>query len=108
MTSWAGRPGTRAAKAETANKAAVATIRVGGALSGRSVLGPSLDTGGSPKTVRLSGTCDKQLPACSFSVTVKDHGEPGRSDQFGITVTGGLTEVRSQCIISRGNIQFHK
>ena len=108
MTSWAGRPGPRAVWAATANKAAVATIRGGGALSGCSVLVPSFDPDGSPKTVRFSGTCDKQLPACSFSVTVKDHGEPGRSYQFGITVTGGLTEVRSQRVISRGNIQFHK
>ena len=47
-------------------------------------------------------------PACSFSVTVEDNGEPGRNDQFGITVTGGLSEVRSQRVISRGNIQFHR
>ena len=83
-------------------------MRGGGALSGRSVLVLSLDPDGSPKTVRFSGTCDKQLPACSFSVTVEDHGEPGRSDQFGIRVTGGLTEVRSQRVISRGTIQFDK
>ena len=108
MTSWAGSPGTRAARVAT-SKPAVATIRGEGALSGRSVLVPSLDPDGSPKTtVRFSGACDKQLPACSFSVTVEDHGEPGRSEQFGITVTGGLTEVRSQRVISRGNIQFHK
>ena len=62
---------------------------------------------GSPKTVRFSGTCGGS-PPCAFSVTVEDHGEPGRSDQFGITVTGGVTEVRSQRVISRGNIQFHK
>jgi hypothetical protein len=63
---------------------------------------------GSPKTVRFSGNCDGSSPPCSFSVTVEDHGEPGRSDQFGIAVTGGVTEVRSQRVISRGNIQFHK
>jgi len=61
---------------------------------------------GSPKTVLFSGICGN-LPACSFSVTVEDHGEPGRSDQFGIRVTGGLTEVRSQRVIRNGNIQFH-
>ena len=33
---------------------------------------------GSPKTVRFSGTCDDNLPACSFSVTVEDDAEPGR------------------------------
>ena len=83
-------------------------MRGGGALSGRSVLVPSLNPDRSPKTVRFSGACDKQLLACSFSVTVEDHGEPGRSDQFGIMVTGGLTEVMSQRVISRWNIQFHK
>ena len=61
---------------------------------------------GTPRTVRLSGTCQGD-PECSFSVTVEDHGEPGTSDQFGIAVTGGLSEIRSQRVISRGNIQFH-
>jgi len=68
----------------------------------------AINPDGSPKTVRFSGTCDSNLPACSFSVTVEDHGEPGTNDQFGITVTGGLTEVRSQRVISKGNIQFHR
>jgi hypothetical protein len=63
---------------------------------------------GSPKTVRFSGTCRGSSPSCSFSVTVEDQGEPGTSDQFGITVIGGLTEARSQRVISRGDIQFHK
>lgn len=62
---------------------------------------------GSPKTVRFSGTCDGNLPACSFSVTVEDHGEPGTQDEFGIRVTGELAETRSQRVIGRGNIQFH-
>jgi len=59
---------------------------------------------GSPKTVLFSGTCGD---GCAFSVTVEDHGEPGTSDQFGITVTDAVSEVRSQRVISRGNIQFH-
>jgi len=63
---------------------------------------------GSPRTVRFSGTCDDSGPACSFSVTVEDHGEPGRNDQLGIAVTGVVSEVRARRIISRGNIQFHK
>lgn len=67
----------------------------------------AINPDGSPKTVRFSGTCNDSGPACSFSVTVEDHGEPGRNDQLGIAVTGGLIEVRSQRIISRGNIQFH-
>jgi hypothetical protein len=58
----------------------------------------------SPKTVLFSGTCGDN---CAFSVTVEDHGEPGINDQFGITVTGAVNEVRSQRLISRGNIQFH-
>jgi len=68
----------------------------------------AINPDGSPKTVRFSGTCDGNLPACSFSVTVEDLDEPGKNDQFGIAVTGGLIEDRSQRIISRGNIQFHK
>jgi len=40
--------------------------------------------------------------------TVEDHGEPGTSDQFGIAVTGAVSEVRSRRIISCRNIQFHK
>jgi hypothetical protein len=59
---------------------------------------------GSPKTVLFSGTCGDN---CAFSVTVEDHGEPGINDQFGVTVTGAVSEVRSQRLISRGNIQFH-
>jgi hypothetical protein len=59
---------------------------------------------GSPKTVLFSGTCGD---GCAFSVTVQDNGEPGTSDQFGVTVTGAVSEVRSQRVISRGNIQFH-
>jgi len=60
---------------------------------------------GSPKTVLFSGTCGDG--SCAFSVTVEDHGEPGINDQFGVTVTGAVSEVRSQRLISKGNIQFH-
>ncbi|HWZ42701.1 MAG TPA: ice-binding family protein [Candidatus Saccharimonadales bacterium] len=59
---------------------------------------------GSPKTVLFSGICGD---GCAFSVTVEDHGEPGTSDQFSVTVTGTVNEVRSQRVISHGNIQFH-
>jgi len=59
---------------------------------------------GSPKTVLFSGTCGG---TCTFSVTVEDHGEPGRNDQFGVTVAGPETEVTSLRVISNGNIQFH-
>jgi Ice-binding-like len=63
---------------------------------------------GSPKTVLFSGTCRGSSPSCSFFVTVEDHGEAGTLDEFGILVTGGATEVRSQRVISNGNIQFHE
>jgi len=59
---------------------------------------------GSPNTVLFSGTCGN---GCAFSVTVEDNGEPGINDQFGVTVTGAVSEVRSQRVISVGNIQFH-
>jgi type VI secretion system secreted protein VgrG len=62
---------------------------------------------GSPLTVLFSGTCGV---GCAFTVTVQDHGQPGTSDQFGITVTsaaGAPIEVRSQRVISNGNIKFH-
>jgi hypothetical protein len=59
---------------------------------------------GSADTVQFSGTSGGNS---FFTVTVQDNGEPGRTDQFGITVTGALTEVRSQRVISKGNIQLH-
>ncbi len=68
----------------------------------------AINPDGSPKTVRFSGTCGGGGPACSFSVTVEDHGEPGINDRLGIAVTGADFEVRSQRIINHGNIQFHK
>ena len=83
----------------------VTGLRINGPVTAIEVI--AINSNGSPKTVRFSGTCDGNLPACSFSVTVEDNGEPGRSDQFGIAVTGGPTEVRSQRVISNGNIQFH-
>ncbi|HXC47591.1 MAG TPA: ice-binding family protein [Candidatus Sulfotelmatobacter sp.] len=64
----------------------------------------ALNPDGSPKTVLFSGTCGD---GCSFTVTVEDHGEPGINDQFGVTVIAPVGEVRSQRVISRGNIQFH-
>jgi hypothetical protein len=83
----------------------VTGLHVNGPVTNVEVIAINLD--GSPKTVRFSGICGGNLPACSFSVTVEDNGEPGRIDEFGITVTGGLSEARSQRVISNGNIQFH-
>jgi hypothetical protein len=83
-------------------------------VTGLHVNGPVTDivviavyTDGTPKTVLFLGLCNG-VPSCSFSVIVEDHGEPGTIDQFGITIVGDVSEVRSQRVISRGNIQFHK
>jgi hypothetical protein len=59
---------------------------------------------GSPNTIRFSGTSGGNS---FFTVTVQDNGEPGRTDQFGLTVTGALSEVESLRVISKGNIQIH-
>lgn len=81
----------------------------------------ALNPDNSPKTVRFTGTCEadrneghngheghEQNPqTCAFSVTVEDNGEPGRNDEFGVRITGDVTETRSQRVIERGNIQFH-
>jgi hypothetical protein len=62
---------------------------------------------GSPKTVRFSGTCRAKSPACAFSVTVEDNGKGGKTDEFGITVTGAISEARSQRVLKSGNIEAH-
>jgi hypothetical protein len=63
---------------------------------------------GSAQTVRLSGNC-AQLANCTFVATVQDNGEPGRDDQFGVTivVNGVVVEQRSMRLVRNGNIQFH-
>ncbi|HEU0297497.1 MAG TPA: DUF11 domain-containing protein [Anaerolineales bacterium] len=80
-------------------------LHVNGSVNDIQVIATNPD--GSPKTVQFSGTCDGNGPACTFIVTVEDHGEPGTEDEFGITVTGELAESQSQRVISKGNIQFH-
>jgi hypothetical protein len=82
----------------------VTGLHVGGPVSDIQVIAVYAD--GSPRTVLFSGICSGVL-SCSFSVTVEDRGEPGTSDEFGITIIGDVSEVRSQRAISRGNIQFH-
>jgi len=84
----------------------VTGLHVNGPVTGISVIAVNPD--GSPKTVQFCGSCGPAVPQCDFIVTVEDHGEPGTTDQLGLTVTGTLTEARSQRVIARGNIQFHK
>ena len=69
----------------------------------------ALNPDGTPKTVRLSGTCDGFLPACTFSIVTEDNGEPPVNDMFGITIvsSGQVVEARSLRRIRNGNIQFH-
>lgn len=69
----------------------------------------ALNADGTPKTARLSGTCDGFLPSCTFSVLTEDNGEPPVNDRFGITIVsnGQVVEARSLRLIRNGNIQFH-
>ena len=80
-------------------------LHINGSVNEIQVIATNLD--GSPRTVQFSGTCDSNGPACTFIVTVEDHGEPGTEDEFGITITGDISETQSQRVISQGNIQFH-
>jgi hypothetical protein len=80
-------------------------LHINGSVNTIQVLAINAD--GTPKTVQFSGTCDRNGPACTFIVTVEDNGEPGTSDEFGITVTGDVSESQWQRVISKGNIQFH-
>lgn len=65
-------------------------------------------TDGSAQTVRFSGACDG-LTNCTFSTVVQDNGEPGRDDQFGVTVVlnGEVVEEQDMRVVRNGNIQFH-
>lgn len=65
-------------------------------------------TDGSAQTVRFSGTCDG-VADCTFSVLTQDNGEPGRDDQFGVTVVlnGQAVEEEDMRVVRNGNIQFH-
>lgn len=69
----------------------------------------ALNDDDTPKTVRFSGTCEQLLAGCTFSVMVQDNGEPGRNDQFGVTVAadGEVLEERAMRVVRNGNIQFH-
>jgi hypothetical protein len=66
------------------------------------------DTDGAAQTVRFSGTCDG-LANCTFSAKAQDNGEPGRDDQFGVTVVlnGQVVEEQDMRVVRNGNVQFH-
>lgn len=89
------------------NHVVAANRHVNGPVTAIDVL--ALNDAGEPETVRVSGTCGATAPGCTFSVVVEDNGEPGRNDEFGVTVVAGgqVVEARSQRVVRNGNIQFH-
>jgi hypothetical protein len=67
----------------------------------------TINSDGSPKMVRFSGTCQNSA-TCTFSVTVEDNGEPAVNDRFGIVVVGSESdESTPDRVVSNGNIQVH-
>ena len=55
-------------------------------------------------TATFAGTCINNGAPCTFSVVVSDNGEPGATDTFSISISGGPTEGGT---LRSGNIQFH-
>ncbi|PYN06707.1 MAG: hypothetical protein DME06_18150, partial [Candidatus Rokuibacteriota bacterium] len=43
-------------------------------------------------TATFGGTCTVNGTSCTFTVNVTDNGEPGTTDTFAISVSGGPTE----------------
>ena len=64
-----------------------------------------VETGPNEVTFSGTGTVDR-LPV-SFEVTVRDSGEPGRSDFFRIEISGSVVSSRAGNL-TRGNIQVHR
>jgi hypothetical protein len=56
-------------------------------------------------TATFGGTCTNNGAPCTFTVNVTDNGEPGDTDTFTISVSGGPTEGGT---LRSGNIQIHK
>lgn len=56
-------------------------------------------------TATFGGTCTNNGAPCTFTVDVVDNGEPGFSDTFTISVSGGPTEGGT---LRSGNIQIHQ
>jgi hypothetical protein len=105
MPGAGGAPGT--GHFNYVNHAVAANRHVNGPVTDVDIV--ALNPDGSPRTARLSGTCDGFLPSCTFSVLTEDNGEPGRNDRFGIVVVsaGQVVEARSLRVVRNGNIQFH-
>ncbi|MGD9905030.1 MAG: ice-binding family protein [Vicinamibacterales bacterium] len=89
------------------NHVVAPNLHINGPVTDLDVVG--LNDDGSPKTARVSGTCDGFLPSCTFSVLTEDNGEPPVNDRFGVTIVsnGQVVEARSLRLIRNGNIQFH-
>src|SRR2546428_828525 len=56
-------------------------------------------------TATFSGTCTKNGALCTFAVDVTDNGEPGKTDQFTISISGGTPEGGT---LQSGNILIHE
>lgn len=56
-------------------------------------------------TATFGGTCTSDGVPCTFSVNVTDNGEPGVTDIFTISVSGGPAEDGT---LRGGNIQIHQ
>ncbi len=52
----------------------------------------------------FGGTCKNNGSPCTFTVHVEDHGEPGSTDAFVITINGGVPQGG---VLRSGNIQIH-
>ena len=105
------RPGTAGAPAtgtfNYVNHVIAPHIHANGDVTDVDVL--ALNSDGTARTVRFSGTCNRLLPDCTFSVMVEDNGEPGRNDRFGVTIVSNdqVLEDRAMRQVRNGNIQFH-
>jgi len=106
-----GRPGAAGAPAtgnfNYVNHVVAPNFHINGPVTDVAVV--ALNPDGTPKTARLSGTCNGFLPACTFSILTEDNGEPAVNDRFGITIVsnGQVVEARSLRLVRNGNIQFH-
>ena len=106
-----GRPGAAGAPAtgnfNYVNHVVAPNFHINGPVTDVAVV--ALNPDGTPKTARLSGTCNGFLPSCTFSILTEDNGEPAVNDQFGITIVsnGQVVEARSLRVVRNGNIQFH-